>query len=49
MYIYDDFLYYMIIYKEINNDDFNIVNLNDSYIYLYNKLNEDSVSGKHAI
>ena len=30
MYIYDDFLYYMIIYKEINNDDFNIVNLNDS-------------------
>lgn len=48
MYIYDDFLYYMIIYKEINNDDFNIVNLNDSYIYLYNKLNEDSVSQIHA-
>ena len=48
MYIYDDFLYYMILYKEMQINNINIVNINDSNIYLYNKLNEESVSFKHS-
>lgn len=47
MFVYDDFLTTVILYKELQNNDYNITLLNDSYIYLYNAVNEDSVSLKY--
>ena len=44
MYIYDDFMATVLMYKEINNDNYNITHLSDPYIYLYNAVNNESVS-----
>jgi glycosyltransferase involved in cell wall biosynthesis len=44
MYVFDDFMFTVILYKERNSDAFNIMHLSDSYIYLYNAANENSVS-----
>jgi len=44
MYVFDDFMFTVILYKERNGDAFNIMHLSDSYIYLYNAANENSVS-----
>jgi glycosyltransferase involved in cell wall biosynthesis len=44
MYVFDDFMFTVIMYKERNNDELNIMHLSDSYIYLYNAANENSVS-----
>jgi len=48
MYIYDDFLFYIIFYNFIltKNKKYNILHASDSHIYLYNDLNEDSVSNR---
>ena len=48
MYIYDDFLFYIIFYNFIltKNNKYNILNASDSHIYLYNDINEDSVSNR---
>ena len=48
MYIYDDFMTTVLLYKEDKNSQFNITHLSDSYIYLYNAVNEDSVSYKYT-
>jgi len=48
MYIYDDFMTTVLLYKEDKNPQFNITHLSDSYIYLYNAVNEDSVSYKYT-
>ena len=48
MYIYDDFMTTVLLYKEDKNPQFNITHLYDSYIYLYNAVNEDSVSYKYT-
>jgi len=48
MYIYDDFMTTVLLYKEDKNPQFNITHLSDSYIYLYNAANEDSVSYKYT-
>ena len=48
MYIYDDFMMTVLLYKEDTNPQFNITHLSDSYIYLYNAANEDSVSYKYT-
>lgn len=47
MYVYDDFLAFLIIYKERNNTIFNITHLSDPYIYFYNSINVDSASYKN--
>ena len=44
MYVFDDFMFTVILYKERNSDAFNITHLCDPYIYLYNAANENSVS-----
>jgi hypothetical protein len=44
MYIYDDFMATVLLYKEINNENYNITHLSDPYIYLYNAVNNESVS-----
>ena len=44
MYVYDDFLTFLIMYKERNNPLYNITHLSDPYIYFYNAINVDSVS-----
>ena len=48
MYIYDDFMMTVLLYKEDTNPQFNITHLSDSYIYLYNAANEDSVSYQYT-
>ena len=48
MYTYDDFMYTVLFYKEMYNPEINITHLSDSYIYLYNAVNEESVSHKYA-
>ena len=48
MYIYDDFMTTVLLYKEDKNPVFNITHLSDSYIYLYNAVNEESVSYKYT-
>ena len=48
MYIYDDFMTTVLLYKEDKNPQLNITHLSDSYIYLYNAVNEDSVSYKYT-
>ena len=48
MYIYDDFMTTVLLYKEDKNPQFNITHLSDSYIYLYNAVNEESVSYKYT-
>jgi len=48
MYIYDDFMTTVLLYKEVNNTEFNITHISDLYIYLYNAVNEDSVSYKYT-
>lgn len=48
MYTYDDFMMTVLLYKEDKNPQFNITHLSDSYIYLYNAANEDSVSYKYT-
>ena len=48
MYIYDDFMTTVLLYKEDKNPTFNITHLSDSYIYLYNAVNEESVSYKYT-
>tara|TARA_B110000879_G_scaffold149975_1_gene194367 strand:- start:20248 stop:22434 length:2187 start_codon:yes stop_codon:yes gene_type:complete len=47
MYIYDDFMTTVLLYKEDKNPEFTITHLSDSYIYLYNAVNEESVSYKY--
>ena len=49
MKLYDDYYLYLLIYKLYNDNNFNPKNINikiinDSYIYLYNKFNESSLS-----
>lgn len=44
MYVFDDFMFTVILYKENNSNEFNIMHLSDPYIYLYNAANENSVS-----
>lgn len=46
MYVYDDFLTFLIMYKERNNPIYNITHLSDPYVYFYNAVNTDSVSYK---
>jgi len=48
MYIYDDFMTTVLLYKEDNNPAFTITHISDPYIYLYNAVNEDSVSYKYT-
>ena len=48
MYIYDDFMTTVLLYKEDTNPAFTITHLSDSYIYLYNAVNEESVSYKYT-
>lgn len=48
MYIYDDFMTTVLLYKEDKNPEFTITHLSDSYIYLYNAVNEESVSYKYT-
>ena len=49
MKLYDDYYLYLLIYKlyndnNLNQNNINIKIINDSYIYLYNKFNESSLS-----
>lgn len=44
MYVFDDFMFTVILYKEYTNNEFNVTHLSDPYIYLYNGANENSVS-----
>jgi glycosyltransferase involved in cell wall biosynthesis len=44
MSLYDDFLYYIICYFNIGKTNINIQHVSDRYIYIYNKINENSVS-----
>jgi len=44
MYVFDDFMFTVILYKEHKRNEFNILHISDSYIYLYNAANENSVS-----
>ena len=48
MYTFDDFMFTVLLYKERNNNEFNITHLSDPYIYLYNSINENSVSIKYT-
>ena len=48
MYIYDDFMTTILLCKEDNNPEFNITHISDSYIYMYNAVNEESVSYKYT-
>ena len=48
MYIYDDFMTTVLLYKEDKNPAFTITHLSDPYIYLYNAVNEESVSYKYT-
>lgn len=48
MYTYDDFMFTVLLYKERNNNEYNITHLSDPYIYLYNSINENSVSIKYT-
>jgi glycosyltransferase involved in cell wall biosynthesis len=44
MYVFDDFMYTVILYKETKKAEFNITHLSDPYMYLYNAINDNSVS-----
>lgn len=44
MYIYDDFMTTVLLYKEKDNSNYKITHVSDSYIYLYNAVNSESVS-----
>jgi len=48
MYIYDDFMTTVLLYKEDNNPAFTITHISEPYIYLYNAVNEESVSYKYT-
>ena len=47
MYVFDDFMYTVILYKETKGTEFNITHLSDPYMYLYNAINDNSVSLKY--
>jgi glycosyltransferase involved in cell wall biosynthesis len=49
MYLYDDFMYTVILYKETKNSEFIITHLSDPYIYLYNAINEQSASIRYDL
>jgi hypothetical protein len=42
-----DIEYCVIFYKELRNPDYKITHLSDPYIYLYNGINDDSVTKHH--
>jgi hypothetical protein len=42
-----DIEYCVIFYKELSNTDYTITHLSDPYIYLYNGINDDSVTKHH--
>ena len=47
MYKEVDIDYCVIFYKEMHNTDYTITHLSDPYIYLYNGINDDSVTNHH--
>jgi len=47
MYKCVDIEYCVIFYKELHNPDYKITHLSDAYIYLYNGVNETSVTKQH--
>tara|TARA_B000000437_G_scaffold41187_2_gene28531 strand:- start:7100 stop:9235 length:2136 start_codon:yes stop_codon:yes gene_type:complete len=47
MYVYDDFMYTILFYKEIKKGDIKFTLLSDAYTYLYNGINDNSVSLKY--
>lgn len=47
MYKCVDIEYCIIFYKELHNPDYKITHLSDAYIYLYNGVNDDSVTKHH--